>query len=318
MLRFLLLMACVMAVDTSVAGDVSRCPVDAVPIQGIRFALPDHLLSSRGFMEYIAVQHAVTTLSGFKETSGSRESRPSSREQFHDFVEAVTEHVATRLAEDNLCTDSAESRERSLLQFVNWPLSRQETEHLVPVLPLDVQKTSSSGCRIFSPWIDLAFERKPVPWIRAIVRWNQRQVLADRSELIGVKNVPPGVAKPLVHGEYGRFVGFYKRVEEPRKFADFAVRNGLKITPELAEQVDKAKSITIEEHVPPDILFMFRQGVYDSEIRMNGKEGYTTKLIIALIDRCFASEGADLHYNSILDVADLVSLEQHKIKVRTR
>jgi len=38
-----------------------------------------------------------------------------------------------------------------------------------------------------------------------------------------------------------------------------------------------------------------------------------TKLVIALIDRCFAADGADLHYNSILDAADLIPLEEYKI-----
>jgi hypothetical protein len=44
------------------------------------------------------------------------------------------------------------------------------------------------------------------------------------------------------------------------------------------------------------------------KVTEKGAEGYT-KLVIALIDRCFASDRAYLHYNSILDATDLISLE---------
>ena len=46
-------------------------------------------------------------------------------------------------------------------------------------------------------------------------------------------------------------------------------------------------------------------------------EGYT-KLVTALIDRCFASDGTAIHYNNILDVADLISLKQYKIDTPIR
>ena len=49
----------------------------------------------------------------------------------------------------------------------------------------------------------------------------------------------------------------------------------------------------------------------DRTIKKNA-ENYT-QLVTALIDRCFASDKADLRYNSILDAADLVSLERYKI-----
>ncbi|MDR1351570.1 MAG: hypothetical protein LBJ59_12495 [Zoogloeaceae bacterium] len=51
-----------------------------------------------------------------------------------------------------------------------------------------------------------------------------------------------------------------------------------------------------------------------------GTEGYT-RLVLALIDRCFASDeatGAHLHYNNILDAADLIPLEQYKIDMPVR
>ena len=43
-----------------------------------------------------------------------------------------------------------------------------------------------------------------------------------------------------------------------------------------------------------------------------GAEGYT-KIVLALIDRCFAADGVDIHYSSILEVADFIPLESYKI-----
>lgn len=45
-----------------------------------------------------------------------------------------------------------------------------------------------------------------------------------------------------------------------------------------------------------------------------GAEGYT-KIVTALIDRCFDSDEVDTKFNSVLDVADLVPLEQYKSKM---
>jgi hypothetical protein len=43
-----------------------------------------------------------------------------------------------------------------------------------------------------------------------------------------------------------------------------------------------------------------------------GSDGYT-KIVIALIDRCFVSDEADIKYTNILDLADLIPLESYKI-----
>jgi hypothetical protein len=49
-------------------------------------------------------------------------------------------------------------------------------------------------------------------------------------------------------------------------------------------------------------------------------EGYT-KIVLALIDRCFASPASDsvgFYYDNILDVADPVLLKQYKIDTPIR
>ena len=282
MLRFSLFMASVMAASTSTAGGVSQCPVDTVPIQ------------------------IVDETRNGPETTLSAARISSSAPHFRAFVTAVTEHVAARLAKDKLCIDSADSKKRTLLQFVNWRLSVREDE---PALVPSLDARPSGGCRISSPWIDLAFERKPVPWVRGVVRWNQRQLLADQAVLAGVLNVPTGLAMPLKHSEFMHFA--------EGEYADSEI-----------DHEPAAKSI--EERVPPDLLWLFRRawqstrgpfsggaaGAMDRAME-KGAERYT-KLVIALIDRCFASDGADIQYSSILDVADLISLEQYKINTPIR
>jgi len=281
MLRFSLFMTSIVATSTSIAGGVSQCPVDTIPIQIVNEieSDPETVLSAADM---------------------------GSDPHFRAFVTAITKHVAARLAGENRCIGSADSKKRSLLQFVDWPASTSGNKPLAPAPSLGTRP--SGGCRISSPWIDLAFERKPVPWIRGIVRWNRRQLLVDQAVLAGARNLPTGVAMPLKSSEFEHFAEDYANSEI------------------LREPAGKP----IEERVSPDLLWLFRRswqttrGPFSGGARrsMNiamekGSERYT-QLVIAAIDRCFASDGADIRYNTILDVADLISLEQYKINAPIR
>jgi hypothetical protein len=288
MFRFSLFMAGVMAASTGFAEDVSPCPGDTVPIQ--------IMTPGRGGS---GITRSVAKLS-------------DPDPHFRAFVTAVTEHVAARLARDSLCIKgsenmenmkSAESNKRSLFQFVRWSLD-MHNDFLVPALlvtggvPID--------CQISSPWIDLVVIRRPVPSIRGVVRWNERQLLTDQAILAGAHNAPQSMAMPLKPAEFGHFLSEYERPEAGH---------------------------TIEERVPPDLLWLLRSfrpstGGQNSIVPFivyvenylrkateKGAEGYT-KLVLALIDRCFAPNGAKqtrLYYNNILDAADLIPLEQYKI-----
>lgn len=277
MLRFSLFAVSMLAASTSTAGGVSQCPVDTVPIQ---------------ITSWIQ-RSPVTTLSASKISN--------STPHFRAFVTAVTEHVAARLAREQLCVGAADSKKQSLLQFVNWRIVDSGNAPISPASSLDAQP--SGACRISSPWIDLAFERGPVPWIRGVVRWNERQLLADQAVLAGARDVPAGVAMPL----------------KPREFGDFA--NDYTDSEILYRPAAKP----IEERIPPDLLWLFRHSVQSTRGPFSGYAGGAidkaveknaeryTKLVIALIDRCFVSDRAETHYDSILDVADLISLEQYKI-----
>ena len=276
MIRLILfLVVSVMAAGgTSMAENTSTYSVDTVPIQIMRERAPDD----------------VTTLSAAE----IYDYPPG----FSAFVTAVTEHVVASLAREKLCLDNAESKKRSLLQFAPWPIV---SNHLAPVPPLE---TGPIGvCQISSPWIDITIERKPVPWVRAIIRYNAHQLLADQAVLEGARNVPPGVAMPLTQSEFEQYAFEYS---------------------DSTTRINPAKK-PIEERLPPDLLWLFRRarqnmrGPFSDMARVamgkamaTGADGYT-KIVIALIDQCFSSEGVEVQYNNILDVADLIPLEQYKI-----
>ncbi|MDR1423792.1 MAG: hypothetical protein LBI92_04185 [Azoarcus sp.] len=300
MLRFFLFMASVMATSMGTAGGVSPCPVDTVSIQIMTPGRDDS-----------EIRRSVAELS-------------DSDLHFRAFVTAVTERVAARLAKDKLCIKGAESMEsmesterknRSLLQFVHWPLAI-ERNYLVPALPL-VPLRPPGSCWISSPWIDLDLVRRPVPSIRSVVRWNQRQLLADQAVLAGVQNVLPGVAMPLARTELMKFAWDYGNYGDSKHYANSPLEPVVK---------------QMEERTPPDILWLFRHssrtrapfidnvGDTMSIATKKGAESYT-KLVLALIDRCFGSDGAkptSFYYNSILDAADLIPLEQYRIDTPIR
>jgi hypothetical protein len=229
----------------------------------------------------------------------------SDRPHFQDFVTAVTERVEAWLTREQHCINSNPNTaqwERSLLQFVDWPLFIHR-DFTVPVL----QGTGGQpfDCRISSPWVDLVVMRGAAPRVRGIFRWSERQLLFDQTVLYRERDLPPGVAMPLNNWEFRHFANEYQAT--------------------VFEKRQAAKPIG--ERVPPDILWLFRRSGFNeragpfsgsalygmSKATEKGAEGYA-KLVLALVDRCLAStSGAKIHYNSILDAADLIPLSQYKI-----
>ena len=216
-------------------------------------------------------------------------------------MKRTTEHLAAKLAQEKVCLNNAKSKKRSLLQFVPWDIN---TGHrpLPSVPPLGAR--SSGVCRLTSPWMDLVIERKPVPLVRGVFRYNERQLLADQAVLAGARDVPPGVAIPVTYDEFNRYADL--------EYAPTEIHH------QPAEK-------PIEERVPPDLLWLFQHASQDPTYDLSGLAGSSmrlamragaesyTQIVIATIDRCFEYEGQDVHYDSILDIEDPVLLEQYKI-----
>ncbi|MDR0717342.1 MAG: hypothetical protein LBF50_07995, partial [Azoarcus sp.] len=108
---------------------------------------------------------------------------PDSFPHFRAFATAVRKHIYSRLVRDKLCIKGAESMEsmrnagageRSLLQFVRWRYSMPH-EYLVPMMT-SMGGRAPPSCQITSPWIDLVVYRTPVPQVRGIVYWSERQL----------------------------------------------------------------------------------------------------------------------------------------------
>jgi len=304
MVRYSFLLAAIMMASSATAGE---CPAEAVPIQiieGVGYdSFPNHdfiLTLEDGTVKDVSHNGGRNNEFAF---SAFKNANP----HFSYFVKTVTKHVADRLGKENLCINNHDSRKRSLLQFVNWRLFIGREKLLTSVPSIDrIDNNLSGSCRVVSPWIDIVIGRSPVPWVRGVVRWNQRQLLADQAILDGASNVPPGVAMPLTQREFFHFAFEY---------ADS----------EIDHVPATAKLKPIAARVPADLMWLFRRAVqttrwpFDSEAMVTMRkatekstEKYTA-LTIALIDRCFASDGEELHYSSILDAADLISLKQYKI-----
>jgi len=302
MLRYYILLAVLLVSGRATAGE---CPADAVPIQIITGRWLDDkdviVTLEDGTQKNVSARirgDAVNVLSAFTHSDPS----------FSYFVKTVTQHVAGRLGKDNLCTDNPDSTKHSRLRFVNWPLTIGEVNPLA-LISIPDRKLPAS-CRIVSPWIDFSFGRSPVPWVQGVVRWNERQLLADQAILAGARNVPSGVVMPLKFREFGHFELEYANSEIMREREPVA-------TP-------------IDAYIPEDLMWLFRRswqstrGPFGSFVAHSmdiaikkGIKNYTG-LTIALIDRCLASDGEELHYSNILDAADLISLEQYKIDTPLR
>jgi hypothetical protein len=324
MLRFFLFfMISAMAVGACAAED-SSCPVYVVPFENQIKIRRDELLVIRDKMSEAGIPAAeideILPLKDVSQQSAVALPAPiqimmgdgiklsiaeisDSPPHFRAFVEAVTEHIAARLTEDKLCVNGTQGKNHSLLQFVYWRLG-MSYDYTISVLSPSTKGTPS--CQISSPWIDLVVDRGTVPQIRGIVRWNEHQLLVDQAILDGTKNVPPGMALPL----------------DPYELSHFE-----------HEVLRKSAAKPVEARVPPDTLWLLRDLVGAEDwtdlnrpalgsmyrITKNGAAGYT-QLVLALIDRCFvpsASGRVDIHYSSILDIADPILLEQYKIKTRS-
>lgn len=169
------------------------------------------------------------------------------------------------------------------------------------------------------------------------MRWNPRQFFVDQAVLRGKPKVyadqplipldaaalPPGVAQPLSYDEFSRFAEAYI-ADHPMK-----IRTLLKgeSQEEFLKRVNElwVRQRLVEARMPPDVVLLLggterRSSGPTTDLArrilhydMSKHADDYTKLVMALMDRCVASEGVDMNYSSIRDAADLISLEKYQM-----
>jgi len=226
---------------------------------------------------------------------------------FRAFVSAVSEQLWSRIAQVGPCPEGSAEPGTEIL-FLRQPLVTSGDTPFAPAPSLDrpsLDRQPSDGCRIASPWLDLAVERTPPLRIRAVVRWSERQLLQDQVVLAGGGGTPAARPEPLTRSAFERLA---------QDYADSEI---------LGRPTAAARPL--EDRIPPDVLWLFRRswqstrGPFSGAARgamgaalERGGEGYTN-LVIALIDQCFAPGVGRLDYDSVLDLTDILSLEQYRI-----
>ena len=224
---------------------------------------------------------------------------------YRTFVSSIIGHLSSQLAASGLCPDEKGEATTSELYFVRRPLVTSGEEALSPLPSRDAWPTS--GCRIVSPWVEFAVERTPAPQIRGIFLWSERQMLHDQAVLAGARIVPAEPPAPLRRSTFERLA---------QDYADSEIRR-MPASPATVQP--------LTDRIPPDLLWLFRHswqstrgpfsGAASGALRVAVERvaGSYTEIVLALIDRCFASGAFSHRYNSILDIADVISLEDYRI-----
>ncbi|NLR76229.1 hypothetical protein [Leeia aquatica] len=227
---------------------------------------------------------------------------PDDSKALHELMTTVTSHITTRMGWGQRCQEGAEHRSRSLLQFVNWKLTYIERALLNQPKPLE--DLGLAGCRVSSPWLDMVYVRQPAPSVRAIIRWNARQLLADQAALAGVEHVQTGVVLPLPQAKLLDLAERYAELKFHSRASDAAFE--AKVPADLKWMFSKTRYMN---DLSP---FSFQVGVPRHFVSEEAVQRYA-QLITKLVDRCFGSNGMEIHYNSILETGDLISLEHYRI-----
>lgn len=243
--------------------------------------------------------------------SGTGASVPLSVDRIADpayrtFVARVIEHLSARLGAAGLCPGDDGDADAVLVRFVRWPLVTSGDNPLPPLPTLDAG--SGDGCRVVSPWAELAIDQQPVPRIRGLFVWNERQFLADQAALEDPRHAPDMRPAPLTQSSFERYADDYARSEILRPPA----------SPAAANQ-------GIEDRLPPDVLWLFRHSWQSTRgpfadaargalrVAMNHAANTYTALVVALIDQCLASGKNALHFGTINDAEGIISLGEYRV-----
>jgi len=228
---------------------------------------------------------------------------------FKNYVTTLSEHVSAKIDEIAQCHEDLKSSPEVKLFFVYRPLVRSTTAPTVA--PLNLEHTQSNGTRhLDSPWVKLTFNHLPMLVMRAVFLWDERQFLVDQALMSGIRGLPTKPLVPIDDRIFGQFV---------QDYTDSVL---LASSPEARS----AAQASISKRLPPEILWLFRNvwqstrgpfsemvtSVFESTVE-RAASGYAD-LTKTLVDQFFTSAKTESRYESVLDLKDLFTLDQYRVK----
>ncbi|MCC3512779.1 MAG: hypothetical protein JGK29_28245 [Microcoleus sp. PH2017_17_BER_D_A] len=160
-----------------------------------------------------------------------------------------------------------------------------------------------------SPWVKLTFNRSPRLVVRAVFLWSERQFMFDQALMSGIRASPTNSLLPIDEPMFEQFVKDYT--------------DSVLFAP---SQARPAALASISKRLPPEILWLFRhafqstRGPFSRQVKSalvsvleRGASGYT-ELTKALVDQFFTSAQTEIRYESVLDLKDIFTLDQYRVK----
>lgn len=258
-------------------------------------------------------QNMQTSIQIIDETGGSQLSGTSiatlEDSPFKNYVTTLSKQVSAKIDEIAQCHGDLKSSPEVKLFFVYRPLIKSTTAPIVA--PLNLERTQSNGTRhLDSPWVKLTFNRSPMLVVRGVFLWNERQFLLDQALMSGIHASPTNPLVPIDEAIFGQFVQDYT--------------DSVLLVP--SPEARYAGLASISKRLPPEIFWLFRHAwqstrgpfytIVDSALRSavaQGASGYTD-LTKTLVDQFFTSAKTESRYESVLDLKDLLTLDQYRVK----
>ena len=227
---------------------------------------------------------------------------------FKNYVTILSQQVSAKIDEIAQCQVDLKSSPEVKLFFVYRPLVTYTSAPIVA--PFNLEPAQSNGSRhLDSPWVKLTFNRSPTLVVHAVFLWNERQFLMDQALMSGIRASPTNPLVPIDEPIFEQFV---------KDYIDSVL---LVPSPEAL-----AGQASISKRLPPEILWLFRNAWQSTRIPFSrevesalvsvlerGASGYT-ELTKALVEQFFTSTKTETRYESVLDLKDLFTLDQYRIK----
>jgi hypothetical protein len=226
---------------------------------------------------------------------------------FQQYVTNVSQIFSRRISHISPCKQVANAKPQVKLIFVYRPLTSDG------IAPFDFERHKRDPVRpLDSPWVKIAINKSPNPFIQAVFIWSARQYLLDQALLSGMSASSTKSPLPL---ELDTFINYGD------KHFEMYGSMGISRTPAKLAAVEA----TLARLLPADILWLFDDSLVtrnnmmeDGSIRATefdleqiGHGGYI-ELTNRLIDNFFASEKTESRYESIIDLQDKIDIGNYR------